>query len=179
MDRVRFGRALGAGAREAARALMKAADAAAAPNPNAAAHTSSAVRPVPASIPGPVPRPVPPEVQSPARQGGAGARAAQQVVRARRSAATTTAGVREGSSRFGRAVWRPFVKLSGVLWLEMTGVFFGLFAVTAAVGVWKSRGELHGEGTAEHRIWFAAGMLVLFGYFSISSFLRARRRGRG
>ena len=174
MDRVRFGRALGAGAREAARALMKAADAAAAPNPNAAAQTAGAVRPVPGSVP----RSVSPEIQSPGRQGGAGTRAAQQVVRARRSAATTTAGVREGSSRFGRAVWRPLVKLSGVLWLEMTGVFFGLFAVTAAVGVWKSRGELHGEGAAEHRIWFAAGMLVMFGYFSISSFLRARRRGR-
>lgn len=103
----------------------------------------------------------------------------RQVVRVRRSAATTTAGVREGSSRFGKAVWGPFVKLSGVLWLEMTGVFFGLFAITAGVGVWKSRSELHEGGAAEHRFWFAAGMLIVFGYFSISSFLRARRRGRG
>ena len=170
MDRVRFGRALGAGAREAARAVMKAADAAAAPNPNAPGNTSGTVRPAPGSVR--------PEIELPGMQGGAGARAARQVGRARRSAATTTAGVREGSSRFGKAVWRPLVKLSGVLWLEMTGVFFGLFAVTAAVGVWKSRGELHAGGAAEHRFLFAAGMLIVFGYFSVSSFLRARRRGR-
>ena len=174
MDRVRFGRALGAGAREAARALVKAADAAAAPNPN----VSSPV--------GPTPRPVQPtastarpEVQTPVRlEGSPGARAARQITQVRRSAATTTRGVREGSSRFGKAVWSPFVKLSGVLWLEMTGVFFGIFALTAGVGVWKSRGELHAGGAAEHRFWFAVGMLAVFGYFSVSSFLRARRRGR-
>ncbi len=171
MDRVRFGRALGAGAREAARALVKAADAAAAPNPTAAGSTSATARPTPETVR--------PEIDSARKPGGAGARAASQVVRVRRSAATTTAGVREGSSRFGKAVWRPVVKLSGVLWLEMTGVFFGLFAVTAAVGIWKSRGELHGGAAAEHRLWFAAGMLIVFGYFSVSSFLRARRRSRG
>ncbi len=174
MDRVRFGRALGAGAREAARALVKAADAAAAPNPNA----SSPVRPA-ADPAQPATRMAQPEIHSPGRsEENSGARAARQIIRARRSAATTTRGVREGSSRFGKAVWGPFVKLSGVLWLEMTGVFFGLFALTAGVGVWRSRGELHAGGAAQHRFWFAIAMLALFGYFSVSSFLRARRRGR-
>lgn len=174
MDRVRFGRALGAGAREAARALVKAADAAAAPNPSAPA----TARPTPGTD-RPAPGTARPEIQSPGRpEEGAATRAARQVSQAKRSAATTTAGVKEGSARFGKAVWGPFVKLSGVLWLEVTGVFFGLFAVTAALGIWKSRGDFSAGGAAEHRVWFAVGMLVVFGYFSASSFLRARRRGR-
>ncbi len=101
------------------------------------------------------------------------------MAQAKRSAATTTAGVREGGARFGKAVWGPFLKLSGVLWLEVTGVFFGLFALTAAIGIWKSRSEFRAGVAVEHRLWFAVGMLALFGYFSVSSFVRARRRGRG
>ena len=155
---------MGTGAREAARAVLKAADAAAAPNPNAARTVPGTVQPGPGTVP-------------PERR--AGVRAAE-VLQAKRSAAAATAGgVREGSARFGKAVWRPFVKLSGVLWLEMTGVFFGLFAVTAGVGVWKSRGQFQAGGAVEHRVWFAVGMLLVFGYFSVSSFVRARRRGRG
>jgi hypothetical protein len=93
----------------------------------------------------------------------------------------TGAGIAEGSRRFGQAVWNPFVRLSGVLWLELTGVFFGLFALTAAIGAWKLRAGLHtGAGTAEvhTRFLVAVGMAVLFGYFALSSFVRASRRGK-
>ena len=178
MDRVRFGRALGTGAREAARALLKAADAAAAPNPNAAGQVPGAVGPVPGAV-GPVPGAVRPVPGAKRPESSAGVRAAQQVLAVKRSTATTPAGVRAGSRRFGKAVWGPFAKLSGVLWLEFTGVFFGLFALTAALGVWRRWGDLRAGVAAGHRLWFAVGMLVVFGYFSVSSFLRARRRGRG
>lgn len=166
MDRVSFGRALGAGAREAARALVKAADAAAAPNPSARAGGAAA------------PRPNSPGLDR-LEAGTSNKDSAERVVRAHRSARVAAKGVRQGSARFGQAVWRPFVKLSGVLWLEVTGVFFGLFAVTAAVGVWKNRADFHAAGPAQERLWLAVGMLVLFGYFMVSSFLRARRRSRG
>lgn len=149
MDRVRFGRALGGGAREAAKALVKAAEAASAPNPG----ESRAGVPV-----GRV----------------AGEAAARGVEQAKASAA----GVKRGGKRFGEAVWGPLMKQSGVLWLEFTGVFFGLFAATAGVGVWKNRVDLLGSGAARERVWFAVAMLVVFGYFTVSSFVRARRRGR-
>jgi hypothetical protein len=106
---------------------------------------------------------------------------AQQVVRAASQAQQATAGVAQGGKRFGEAVWRPFVRLSGVLWLEFTGVFFGIFALYAAGGAWKLRGEWL-EGTANHdahmHFLMAAGMALVFGYFCVSSFVRAARKGR-
>lgn len=145
MDRVRFGRALGGGAREAAKALIKAADAAAAPSPVGKK---------------------------------AGEVVGRAAVRGAEQAKASTAGIKHGGKRFGEAVWAPFVKQSGVLWLEFTGVFFGLFALTAGVGVWKNRGDLLGNGAARERVWFAVGMCLVFTYFTASSFVRARRRGR-
>ena len=65
----------------------------------------------------------------------------QQAARTTSQVRQTGKGLKQGTKRFGEAVWGPFVKLSGVLWLELTGVFFGIFAVFAAGGVWKMRGE--------------------------------------
>jgi hypothetical protein len=90
-------------------------------------------------------------------------------------------GVKRGSKRFGEAVWGPFLRLSGVLWLEVSGVFFGIFALLALGYLWKLRGAWHAgrANVADHRsLMGAALMLVLFGYFCVSSFVRARRRER-
>ena len=95
------------------------------------------------------------------------------------SARVTGRGVAEGSRRFGQAVWRPAVRLSGVLWLELTGTFFGLFALVAGIALWRLRGALHaGAGEQHSQLLIAFGMLLLFGYFSVSSFIKAGRRGR-
>jgi hypothetical protein len=106
---------------------------------------------------------------------------AQQVVRVASQTQQATAGVAQGSKRFGEAVWRPFVRLSGVLWLEFTGVFFGIFALYAAGGAWKLRNDLR-ETAANHdahlHLLMAMGMALLFGYFCVTSFLRAARKGR-
>jgi hypothetical protein len=73
------------------------------------------------------------------------------------------------------------VKLSGVLWLELTGVFFGIFAVFAIAGTWKMWGEWR-QAAMSHdatlRLAGTAAMAVIFGYFCLSSFLRASRRSR-
>ncbi len=69
--------------------------------------------------------------------------------------------------------------LSGVLWLEFTGVFFGLFALFAAGAVWRMHGAWRATAAnaAEHqRLLGAIAMLAVFGYFCVSSFLRAGRR---
>ncbi len=111
MDRVRFGRALGQGTREAAKALLKAADAVASPNPGAA----------PASTP------------------RSAAKPREQIVRgAVQQTKPSRAGLKRGGKQFGEAVWKPFARLSGVLWLEFTGVFFALFAFTAGIEVWRA-----------------------------------------
>jgi len=167
MDSVRFGRALGIGARHAAKALMTAADAAAAPNPSA--NRTPGTQP---------PNPQPPKPTETPRTGATlGQRAAQTTAQVRQ----TKEGIARGSKRFGEAAWGPFVKLSGVLWLELTGVFFGLFVVTAAINTWKLRGDLHEttlNHTAHQHLFWSAAMTIIFGYFCVSSFVRAARRGR-
>jgi hypothetical protein len=158
MDRVRFGRALGIGTREAARALLKAADAATAPNPNPPAPRPAQPQPAPTRTP----------IQT----------AAQTVAQTTQKIRTTQTGVKVGAKRFGEAVWGPVTKLSGVLWLEVTGVLFSLFVFAAAAALWSHRADLHAAGTPRQHYFAAVAMLVLFGYLTISSFVRAHRRSR-
>ena len=176
MDSVRFGRALGVGARAAAKTLLTAVDAAKAPNPSAsaktnekmAAETSTAAASSTAGVAG--------RAESP------GARLGQQATRTTAQVRQTGRGLKEGGKRFGEAVWGPFVKLSGALWLELTGVFFGVFAVFAGSGAWKMRAALYETATnhdAHVRFLVSVAMTALFGYFCVSSFVRANRRSRG
>ena len=179
MDRVRLGRALGFGARQAVKTLVTAVDAATAENPAAKGGRSGSVT-----------RQAGSPSQAIARSGVASARAlpdtparkaahatAKTVVQARE----VKQGLRRGSRRFGEAVWGPLVRLSGVLWLEVAGVFFGIFALLALGYLWKLREAWHSGAAhaASHRsLMGAVVMLVLFGYFCVSSFIRARRRER-
>jgi hypothetical protein len=205
MDRVRFGRALGFGARQAVKTLVTAVDAATAENPSSKGAGQVAARPQATARPQ---APAAPQIQTPTHsrvpveerrqmpiqvdgQAGngrnfAGSGAAAKVVdtagRAAVQARVTKQGLRRGSRRFGEAMWAPFVRLSGVLWLEITGVFFGIFALFALGAMWKLRGEWHATATnvEGHRsLLGAVAMLVVFGYFCVSSFVRARRRERG
>lgn len=164
MDSVRFGRALGVGARAAAKTLVSAVDAAAAPNPSKSEPVSSVPRPHNTTV---------------ARASGSDV--ADRVVRAAAQVQQASEGLNRGSKQFKQSVWSPVKRLSGVLWLEFTGVFFGLFALSAGTAAWKLRGALH-ETAANHddrtKLFLAIGIAVLFGYFCVSSFLRARRRER-
>jgi hypothetical protein len=181
MDVVRFGRALGFGARQAVKTVTAAVDAATAENPSrksASRSASAGANAGPAS-----PRPQaqgaadPPHTTSPAAMSKAASiaahGAAQTVVQAR----AAKQGLRRGSRRFG-PTWRTFVRLWGVLWLEVVGVVFGLFVLFAALGVWHLRGEWHSTAAEHRQLLGALAMLAVFGYFCGSSFVRARRRER-
>jgi hypothetical protein len=161
MDSVRFGRALGFGARAAAKTLVTAVDAATSPNPSARATAAQ----------------TPMETKAAA----SGVRLGEQAARTTAQVRQAKAGLAQGSKQFGESVWRPFVKLSGVLWLEFTGVFFGIFALFAATGAWRLRGNLH-DTVANHEahvhFLLTTLMAALFGYFFVSSFVRAHRRSR-
>lgn len=174
MDSLRLGRVLGTGARHAAKTLLTAADAAAAPNPRCPQPPASAPSQPALSRPS-LSQPAPPQ-PSPRSQP-----ASAHPAPTRPSPITTSRGLAEGSRRFGRAVWGPAVRLSGVLWLELTGVFFGLFALVAALAAWKLRAaaQLTPAHAAEHtQLLVAVGMLLLFAYFSLSSFRSASQRSR-
>ncbi len=47
------------------------------------------------------------------------------------------------SKKFGEAVWGPFLHLGGVLWLEITGLFFVLFTLFFAQNVYRLRYAWH------------------------------------
>jgi uncharacterized membrane protein YraQ (UPF0718 family) len=150
MDRVRFGRALGQGTREAARALLQAADAATAPNPNSSEPTP--------------PRPEP-----------GVARVAAQT---RRKVQTTQAGVKAGSRNFVHATMAPVKRASGILWLEVTGTLFALVAFTGAIEIYRFRAALHTTGSDHRNLLLAALIFLFFGFCTVSSFLRAARKSR-
>lgn len=166
MDSVRFGRALGIGARAAAKTLVTAAEAAATPNPSAKTTTKPTAPPAASKAASTSP----PE----SSLGQQAARTATQAIHAKE-------GLKRGSKRFGEAVWGPVVKLSGVLWLEVTGVFFGIFAMFAIGGAWKMHGEMHATALNHDghvRFLWAMVMAAVFGYFCVSSFVSANRRSR-
>jgi len=109
-------------------------------------------------------------------------RIAGQRVAARPSAApqSRAAGQAAGHTAkgFARGVGgflRPFRRVGGILWLEVTGVFFLLPVVVFAPTLWRARAScLHGP---DHRIFLVtAGVMALFLYLGVTSFWRARRR---
>lgn len=87
-----------------------------------------------------------------------------------------TRGFKVGVKRFRQALWGPFAHISSVLWSEITGVFFGLFAFYFARGAFQYRYAI-ASGAADHgRFVLDLAMTILFGYFAVSSFYIARRK---
>ena len=149
MDSVRFGRALGVGARAAAKTLVMAVDAATAPNPSAGAKTEEGADASPsaaspgAASPGASSRgAASPGVNPPVGKGKAedsGVRMPEQVARTAAQVRQTGRGLKQGGKQFNKTVGGRLARLSGALWLELTGVFFGIFAVSAVAGSWRMR----------------------------------------
>lgn len=168
MDTVRFGRVLGSGARSAAKTLVQAIDAAKAENP---ARPPSAPTSVAEEMTGqggdvqPLSRP-------------ATSAASSYAVRSATRVVQQGCGVREGASRFRDLALKPFVRLSSVLVLEVVGVFFGIFALYGVNTMWRVHTSWHTGSPGYRQFVGGALMLAVFGYFSVTSFLRARRRER-
>ena len=84
---------------------------------------------------------------------------------------------KKGARAFGQALLGPFTHAGSILWLEITGLFFALFAlffVQSAYRVYSS--WQHGP---EHlHFWLYAALAAGFGWFSVSSFVRAWRKGK-
>ena len=181
MDSVRFGRVLGIGARLAAKTMVSAVDAATAPNPSAGApaNQSTAAAAAPTRTPAAASDSDSDSASDKARPV---VRLAQQAERTTAQVRQTGRGLKEGSKRFGEAAWGPLAKASGALWLEFTGVFFGIFALFAANGAWKTWSALHKTGLSQDangHLLISLGMAAVFSYFCVSSFVKANRRSRG
>ncbi len=71
-------------------------------------------------------------------------------------------------------------RFTAVLWLEVTGFFYGVIACIAGSWTWrewKAAFRPGGTGSRNHVYLFAAVALA-FAYFAISNFVRARLRER-
>lgn len=149
MEPNRFGRVLGVGARIAAEKLRE----------RTAQRSPSAARSVPASQPAP---------------------AASGRPAARPSTASSTQGYAEGgrrlargAGRFGGALWRPFAHATGVLSLQITGVFFAIFTLFFTIHAWQI---FKTAGLRDSHFIVYAVCAMVFAWFTVTSFWRARRK---
>jgi hypothetical protein len=82
---------------------------------------------------------------------------------------------RRGIRAFGHALVTPFTHAGSILWLEITGLFFALFALFFAQNIYRLRGAWHQPGEQQH-FWLYVVLGLGFGWFSVSSFIRARKK---
>ncbi|HZC44067.1 MAG TPA: hypothetical protein VE195_07830 [Acidobacteriaceae bacterium] len=80
----------------------------------------------------------------------------------------------QGGRGFGRAFWKAFSDAGSALWHEVTGLFFALFALFFAQGLWRVR-DAWRFGPEHRHFEIDLVMTVVFLYFSISAFVRSRR----
>jgi hypothetical protein len=104
-------------------------------------------------------------VSAPGANAGAQSRAKGQV------AGKATKGLARGIGGF----LRPFQRVGGILWLEVTGVFFLLPVVVFAPTLWRTR-PVGIHGPYDKTFVATAAIMAVFFYLSVSSFWRARKR---
>ena len=103
--------------------------------------------------------------------------AGQASARATNQAGKSLGQASQSVSRGVGGFLRPFRRVGGVLWLEVTGVFFLLPVVVFAAPLWRA--VVAYRHTSDHRtLWVTAGIVAVFLYLGVSSFWRAHRRSR-
>lgn len=160
VDKVRLGRALGYGTRHMAKTVAAVAEAATAPQPGRSAEACPSSSPNSMAGETAPPRPAVTGHLIPNR------------------AATQGLGSRAGHLR--RSLWQPLAVFSGALWLRVTGIFFALLASTMGAAAWRQRADLHTAAgyRGAHHFWLIVCFTALFGYFAVSSFVRANLKER-
>jgi hypothetical protein len=90
---------------------------------------------------------------------------------------STMAGAKRGAKAFGQAFLGPFTHAGGVLWLEITGMFFALFALFFIQNIYRTRGSWN-QGPEHAHLLLYIVLAIGFAWFSFSSFMRAYRKSR-
>jgi hypothetical protein len=92
-----------------------------------------------------------------------------------RAAGQTARQAGGGVARGIKGFLGPFRRVGGILWLEVTGVFFLLPVIVFAPTLWRTRmSYAHGP---DHRLFLVTALVVaVFLYLGVSSFWRAHRR---
>jgi hypothetical protein len=75
-----------------------------------------------------------------------------------------------------RATFSHFAEVMRQLWHEVTGFVFLAFAVIGGAALVKEYSAYHAGKTTSSKLAAAAGFTVMFAWFGISSFVRARKK---
>lgn len=84
---------------------------------------------------------------------------------------------KRGAKAFGQALWAPFSHAGSILWLEITGMFFALFALFFAQSVYRVHAAWR-QGPEHTHLLLYAVLALAFAWFSASSFTRAYRKSK-
>jgi hypothetical protein len=121
-------------------------------------------------------------VPSPAAAQAAGRAAAAQIGATRKEAEQAARGAADsgrrlarGAGRFSSALVKPFAHAGGILALEVFGVFFAVFAFSFLAHAWQAA-KVTGWHERHAEAYLGVGLLFL--WFAVSSFWRAKRKQR-
>jgi hypothetical protein len=84
---------------------------------------------------------------------------------------------KRGAKAFGQALLGPFTHVGGVLWLEITGLFFALFALFFVQSVYRVHSAWR-QGPERGHLLLYCVLALVFAWFSVSSFARAYRKSK-
>jgi hypothetical protein len=84
---------------------------------------------------------------------------------------------KRGAKAFGQALLGPFTHAGGVLWLEISGLFFALFALFFVQSVYRVRTAWR-QGPEHSHLLLYIILAGVFVWFSVSSFTRAYRKSK-
>ena len=87
------------------------------------------------------------------------------------------AGAKRGVKAFGQAFLGPFTHAGSILWLEITGMFFALFALFFVQAGYRVRSAWWQGPERAHLLLYIV-LAVGFAWFSVSSFTRAYRKSK-
>src|SRR5215469_654322 len=82
-----------------------------------------------------------------------------------------------GGVAAAKTVGQAAVRATRILWLEVTGFFFAVFAIWVMGATWNQWEKIH-SGASSAPAWHVGvgvGFSAILVYFSVSSFVRARR----
>jgi hypothetical protein len=113
-----------------------------------------------------------------AGSGTAQAAAGSGTANAAAVAEAASAGTRRlarGAGRFGAAFLRPFAHATSLLWNQVAGIFFSLFAVFFIEHTWMLYRAAHWQ---DRHVLLYGGLALVFAWFAASTLWRVWRKQR-
>jgi hypothetical protein len=93
------------------------------------------------------------------------------------SLSSRAATAKRGAKAFGQALLGPFTHAGSVLWLEISGLFFALFALFFVQSIYRVRTAWR-QGPEHTHLLLYVLLAAVFVWFSLSSFTRAYRKSK-